>query len=239
MDPETVRLLLLGDEKCGKTTFLSYVFFFFPPSAKPSESDDGLFADRLRRHRRLSSGEGTGPILLLRDIDQPFVFNINLGDKKFRLEFSDTSSPDNWRLLEPDVIIICYDISQRLSLINMKRHVGCPHLPSSSKSALINYSLTIGPQWIDEVKKTFDKADTLPVIILGLKRDLRSEQDPNGIIYPQEAYQAAQTMRADRYVECSAVTGELLKLAFEDICKTATKTATATGGQSEGGCTIM
>ncbi|KAK2598120.1 hypothetical protein QQS21_005752 [Conoideocrella luteorostrata] len=187
MDPEVIKVLFLGDEKCGKTTFLS----------------------------RLSIGEHTNPIPLLRDIDQPFVFNINLGGGRFRLEFSDTSSPDNWRLLDPDVIVICYDISQRLSLINMKRY------------------------WVDEVKKTFKKADTLPVVILGLKRDLRSEKDPNGIIYPQEAYQVAQTMRADRYVECSAVTGELLKPAFEDICRTATKTATAAGGQSEGGCVVI
>lgn len=49
----------------------------------------------------------------------------------------------------------------------------------------------------------------------------------------------AQTLRADRYVECSAVTGELVKLAFEDICATAVKQTTAAGGQSEGGCTIQ
>lgn len=49
----------------------------------------------------------------------------------------------------------------------------------------------------------------------------------------------AQEMRADRYVECSAVTGELIRPAFEDICKTAIATTTEIGGQSEGGCTIM
>ncbi|OAA46177.1 Small GTPase superfamily [Metarhizium rileyi] len=187
MDPEIVKLLLVGDESCGKTSFLS----------------------------RLSAAEGTNPIPVLRDIDQPFVFSIMLGSKRYCLEFFDTSSPDNWRLLDPDVLIICYDISQRLSLINMKRF------------------------WIDEVKKTFKRADTLPIIVLGLKRDLRSETDPNGIIYPQEAYQMAQTMKADRYVECSAVTGELLKPAFEDICKTATKATTAAGGQTEGGCLVI
>jgi len=77
-------------------------------------------------HRRLSAGEHTNPIPLLRDIDQPFVFEIKLGVKQYRLEFSDTSSPDSWRLLDPDVVIICYDISQRLSLINMKRFVHTP-----------------------------------------------------------------------------------------------------------------
>lgn len=89
------------------------------------------------------------------------------------------------------------------------------------------------------MKKAFLRIDGLPIVVLGLKRDLRSETDPNGIIYPQEAYQLAQTLRADRYVECSAVTGELVKLAFEDICKTATKTKTAAGGQSEGGCVMF
>ncbi|OAA39624.1 Small GTPase superfamily [Beauveria brongniartii RCEF 3172] len=93
--------------------------------------------------------------------------------------------------------------------------------------------------WIDEVKRAFPRIDSLPIVILGLKRDLRSETDPNGIIYPQEAYQMAQSLRADRYVECSALTGELIKLAFEDICATAVKTTTAAGGQSEAGCIIM
>ncbi|KOS21837.1 GTP-binding protein rhoA [Escovopsis weberi] len=184
---ETVKILLVGDEKCGKTTFLS----------------------------RVSAGDKISPIPLLRDIDQPYVFSINVPPRSYRFEFYDTSCPDNWRTLDPDVVIISYDISQRLSLINMKRY------------------------WINEVKKSFERIDSLPIIVLGLKRDLRSEQDPNGIIYPHDAYRAAQEIRADRYVECSAVTGELVRLAFEDICKTAVGTTTARGGQSEGGCTIL
>ncbi len=74
---------------------------------------------------------------------------------------------------------------------------------------------------------------------MGLKRDLRSEDDPNGIIYPHDAYREAQAMRADQYVECSAVTGELMRSAFEDICKTAIGTTTAGGGQSEGACVVL
>ena len=89
------------------------------------------------------------------------------------------------------------------------------------------------------MKRSFRRIDNLPIIILGLKRDLRSEDDPNGIILPQEAYQVAQEIRADRYVECSALTGELLKLAFEDLCKTAIQTTVLGGGQSDGGCTIL
>lgn len=66
---------------------------------------------------------GTQPIILLKDINQPFVFDVSFGRRQYRLEFYDTSSPDSWRLLHPDLILICYDISQRLSLINLQRIV--------------------------------------------------------------------------------------------------------------------
>lgn len=95
------------------------------------------------------------------------------------------------------------------------------------------------PQWIKEVRATFQTESFLPLAVLGLKRDLRSEDDANGIIYPQEGYRVAQEMRVDKYMECSAVTGELLSLAFEEICSMAVKTTTADGAQSSGGCSIM
>lgn len=101
-------------------------------------------------------------------------------------------------------------------------------------------SLTPIHKWIKQVRQIFQTAEsTLPVLVLGLKRDLRSESDPNGIIYPQEGHQAAQEMRADMYMECSALTGELLPQVFEDICRRAMKTASSEGGQSDGGCTLM
>ncbi|RFU29099.1 hypothetical protein B7463_g7243, partial [Scytalidium lignicola] len=74
---------------------------------------------------------------------------------------------------------------------------------------------------------------------VGLKRDLRSETDPNGIVYPQEGYRIAQEMRCDKYMECSAATGELLEEVFEDICRTAVLTTTSSSGLSEGGCNVM
>jgi hypothetical protein len=41
------------------------------------------------------------------------------------------------------------------------------------------------------------------------------------------------------YMECSALTGELLDETFEDICRRAMKTASSEGGQSDGGCCLM
>lgn len=150
----------------------------------------------------------------LRDEDQPFVYDVKLFNRPYRFEFSDTKSPTSWSLLQPGVVVLCYDISQRLSLINLQR------------------------VWSKSVS-TFANHNTLPVLMLGLKRDLRSENDPNGIIYPQESYRIAQELRCDRYMECSALTGELVAECWEDICRTAASTASGHGGQSEGGCGIM
>ncbi|KAK4455714.1 GTP-binding protein RHO4 [Podospora aff. communis PSN243] len=191
MEEHTVTILLLGDERCGKTTFLS----------------------RISQGRHNLNGQA--PIQLLRDMDQPFVFDIRSRKGQYRFEFYDTGSPDSWRLLEPDLVVICFDISHRPSLLNIQQ------------------------LWVREFRSTFAAGDSLPLLVLGLKRDLRSEDDPNEIIYPQEAYGLAQQIRADKYMECSAVTGELLTEAFDDICKTAVETTTPMGGQSEGGCTAM
>lgn len=63
---------------------------------------------------------------------------------------------------------------------------------------------------------------------------------------PHEGYRVAQEMRCDRYLECSAVTGELVAEVFEDVCRTAALAAgqkgrgdEGGGGLSEGGCGIM
>ncbi|KAI1305480.1 P-loop containing nucleoside triphosphate hydrolase protein [Xylaria venustula] len=191
MEEHTIKVLLLGDENVGKTTFLSRI------------SGGG------------NSLDGIVPITLLQDANQPFIFELRNRRRAYRLEFYDTAYPGDWRLLEPDLVLVCYDISQRLTLINMER------------------------VWIKEVRSAFHANDRIPIVVLGLKRDLRSETDPNGIIYPEEGYKVSQAMRADRYVECSAVTGELLKLAFEDICNTAAQSMSEAGGQSEGGCVLM
>jgi hypothetical protein len=69
--------------------------------------------------------------VILRDQDQPFECEIRFGNKEWRFELYDTASPKPWKELKPDMVVLCFDISQRLSLINMQRYV-CPppHLPS-------------------------------------------------------------------------------------------------------------
>jgi Ras homolog gene family, member A len=148
----------------------------------------------------------------LRDSEQPFVYGIRMYSRPYRFEFYDTASPEHYALLRPDLIVLCFDINNRSSLEHVQTN------------------------WRKEVYMHYAQQDyRMPVILLGLKRDLRKEE---GMIWPQEAYRVAQEMRCDRYAECSAVTGELVREVFEDIAKVAAKTTTTAGGQSQGSACI-
>ena len=83
-------------------------------------------------------------------------------NRSYRFEFYDTASPENYTLLQPDFVILCYDISDRRSLINVQQI------------------------WRNDVTRLYmsQKEDNLPVMLLGLKRDARVEEE--GVIYPQE-----------------------------------------------------
>lgn len=60
---------------------------------------------------------------MLRDLDQPYLTEVTTRKGRYRLEWYDTSSPECWKLLSPNLIVICYDISQRTSLMNLQRIV--------------------------------------------------------------------------------------------------------------------
>ncbi|KAL4870904.1 hypothetical protein BDV12DRAFT_194820 [Aspergillus spectabilis] len=190
-----ITILLLGDAGCGKSTFLS-----------------GLKSIRSQQSGTSSSND---PIELLRDSDQPFVYDINFSKKSFTLEIFDTGSPNqHWTTLRPDVVLLAFDISNRATLDGLKK-------------------------WRNDIIRYFQRGEgeRIPVMMVGLKRDLREAGE--GLIYPQETYRMAQELRCDRYAECSAATGELMEEAFEDLARLAYMTTTAAGGQTKGGCVVM
>lgn len=182
----------------------------------------------------------TKPLPPLRDLDQPHVFNIKLYNRPYRFELYDTASPTNYTLLRPSVLVMCYSIADPASLDNLKT------------------------RWKYEVETHFNYDEDLPVIVLGLQRDIRNKEDYDGrvrqtvpanesdamldnaplnartFIYPQEGLRVAQELRVDKYCECSALTGELCREVIEDISKTAAKTTTEKGGRTEGtNCLVM
>lgn len=160
-------------------------------------------------------------IPVLRDLDQPFIFNITLYARPYRFQFYDTASHNNYTLLRPDFIIMCYDISRRSTIESLKS------------------------VWRYQVETHFNYNEALPVMVLGLKRDLRREWTDHeremgtGTVMPQEGVRIAGEMRCDRYAECSALTGELCKQVLEDVARTAARTTTSKGGKSEEGCKVI
>ncbi|PNS14969.1 GTP-binding protein rhoA [Sphaceloma murrayae] len=189
-EQQEVSILLLGDADVGKSTFLS-------------------------RLSALKDGPNIKQLPVLRDSEQPFVFDVTMFRKSFRLEFHDTSSPTSYMLLKPAVLILCFSIADRSSLESLHQ------------------------TWKNVVEAHFNYNEQIPIIVLGLKRDLREEGN-RSMIFPHEAVTIAQGMRCDKYCECSALTGELCELVFEDIAKTAAATTTEQGGRSEGpACALM
>ncbi|KAF2399359.1 P-loop containing nucleoside triphosphate hydrolase protein [Trichodelitschia bisporula] len=154
----------------------------------------------------------------LRDEDQPFLFDISMYNRPYRFQVYDTACPTSYTLLRPDFLILCFDISRRETMNS---------LPS---------------RWRRVVEGHFNHDESIPVMVLGLKRDLRREwmDDQRESVMPQEGLRIAQEMRCDRYAECSALTGELCRQVLEDVARTAAKTTTDKGGRSQDeSCAVM
>ncbi|KAK2789647.1 hypothetical protein FQN52_005986 [Onygenales sp. PD_12] len=227
-DPTLVSILILGDSGCGKSTFLSRL------------SVGQQSPTRNPNHAQEQAGD-KAPVPVLRDLDQPFIYNVRLHRRPYRLEFYDTSyTHQHWTLLQPDFVILAFDLTSREGLERLK---GVSDPMYCYGCVLLVLRSCIG--WRNDVIRHFQRTPTdgsthgerIPVMVLGLKRDLRVENSTT--IYPQEGYRIAQELRCDRYAECSAITGELIPEVFEDIATVAAKTTTEAGGQSKGGCVVM
>ncbi|KAF2718645.1 Rho protein [Polychaeton citri CBS 116435] len=213
-DAPEVPILILGDAGIGKSTLLSR----FSLGSQGGSASSGTNLPNLR------------------DLDQPFAFNIRMYNRPYRFEFYDTASPQHYTLLKPALLVLCYSIADPKTLRSIHEH------------------------WKFVVEENFNADEQIPIIMLGLQRDVRSESDydgrvrrtaahddgdshvlnPRKFVYPQEGLRVAQEMRLDRYCECSAITGELCLEVFEDIARTAAMTTTAKGGKSDGTyCSLM
>jgi Ras family protein A len=145
-------------------------------------------------------------------------------NRPYKFEFYDTSSPTHYTLLHPGFLILCYDVTRRSTL-------EC-----------------LTTTWKATIEGHFNYDESIPIMLLGLKRDLREEWSQDDMdagrlgksVMPQEGLRVAQEMRVDRYAECSALTGELCREVLEDVARVAGKTTTEKGGRTEGtNCIVM
>lgn len=123
-------------------------------------------------NRRLSQGTqktaATDPLTTLQDDhddQQLLTFNIRIRNRPYTFNFYNltTHSAESYTHVRPDAVIICYAIDDRRTLENAKQIWG--------KTVMSQYT-----------RQRMD--GDFAVMLLGLKRDLRVEQE--GVIYPQE-----------------------------------------------------
>ncbi|KAF3930825.1 hypothetical protein ABW19_dt0200377 [Dactylella cylindrospora] len=94
--------------------------------------------------------------------------------------------------MRPDVVVLCFDIGNQDTFREISE--------------------------IDRKLPTIYGAD-LPTVVLGLKRDLRHGKPKEEFIDPMIGYKAAQALEVTGYMECSAVTEELIPAVVEDLVK--------------------
>ena len=123
----------------------------------------------------------------------------------------------------PDVFVLCYSVASLSSLRSLK---------------------TI---WKYRLDKDHNVHEQKPVILLALKRDLRKDwmtgdsegdrgaADEERSVMPLQGHGIATELRCDKYMECSAKTGELMGLVKEDLMRVAVGVRHGgSGGRSHG-----
>lgn len=201
-----ITLLLLGPPQSGKTTFLS----------------------RLPHLHHLPCLPPLSPTL---HHLRPLPFTATLFNRPYPIHIYPNTSAlfiDEYPAA-PSLVVLCFAIDDRHSL-----------------------DLATG-YWRRQLSVHY-AGHEMPLLLLGLKRDARHtgrireegvysnvddrdeiDESRYECVMPEEGLQAAVEIRADRYAECSAVTGELLWEVVEDITRMAAGTRTAGGGFSEYG----
>ncbi|KAJ6473697.1 small GTPase-binding protein [Mycena sanguinolenta] len=147
--------------------------------------------------------QGTFPQLFEPTVFDTYIADVEVGGKRVQLALWDTSGTEDYDRLRPlcyphsDVILICFAVKSPVSLENVKE------------------------KWLVEVLHC---CPGVPIILVGCQVDLR--QDPQVIEFLQkrnqwpvtteEGKQAAQSIGAYKYLECSAKTGHGVQEVFQD-----------------------
>lgn len=123
-----------------------------------------------------------------------YVTDCRVDGKAVQLALWDTAGQEEYERLRPlsyadaNIILIGFAIDNVESLHNTK------------------------VKWSLEVDRY---ARGVPLILVGLKKDLRQSNDPSKYVQYDDAVQIAREIGARKYVECSALTGEGVDSVFE------------------------
>ncbi|KAG7899384.1 hypothetical protein KL935_003694 [Ogataea polymorpha] len=146
-----------------------------------------------------------------------YATDCRVDDKPVRLALWDTAGQEEYERLRP--------------LSYSKAHIILIGFALNAPDSLDN----AGMKWAQEVKTYCPNA---PLILVGLKKDLRPEDDGTDEYYDQKyvrkekAEQVARLIGARKYVECSSLTGE----AVDDVFEIATRASLLLKETSASGC---
>lgn len=140
-----------------------------------------------------------------------YVTDCRIDGKSVQLALWDTAGQEEYERLRPlsyansHVILIGFAIDQPDSLVSAKT------------------------KWVQEVRRYC--SDT-PYLLLGLKKDLRTDSISNKFVQSNQGQQAADQMQAKTYMESSALTGE----GVDDIFEFATRTSLLVNDKVKNSC---
>ena len=162
------------------------------------------------------------------NLGSPLKFTTHLYSRPYSITIHTNTSQlfiDPFPTTDPDLLVLTFSIPNRASLFNIQRY------------------------WMPQYHMHYPTSSA-PVLLLGLQRDLRTakkvhvegkEEWEYESVMPEEGVQTAQAMRVDRYAECSAVTGELMWEAVQDLTKMAAQAAVdrETGREYASECAVL
>ncbi|MBW0485325.1 hypothetical protein O181_025040 [Austropuccinia psidii MF-1] len=171
--------------------------------------------------------KGTFPEVYVPTVFENYVADVEVDGKRVELALWDTAGQEDYDRLRPlsypdsHVILICFAIDSPDSLDNVQE------------------------KWISEV---LHFCQGLPIVLVGCKKDLRN--DPKTIeelrrtsqkpVTPEEGMNVAQKIGSQRYLECSAKTGQGVREVFEHATRYALLAKKGGGRRSRGrGCNIL
>jgi len=154
--------------------------------------------------------------------------NVMVDGKPISLGLWDTAGQEDYDRLRPlsypqtDVFLICFSIVSPPSFDNVKAKVRPPSsppvVPSPARQRL-NYA-----QWYPEIDH---HAPGVPIILVGTKLDLRDDESTKeslrqkrmAPIQYEQAVMVAKEIKAQKYLECSALTQRNLKSVFDEAIR--------------------